>query len=878
MIGTWLGRLVGAGIVASVVAACSTSTSGGDDSSQPGVDAGKDSGDAGDGDASVNNRVTGDGGACISNCHQGDPCTAAAQCASGICTASVCVEPSCTDGTLDGTETAPDCGGTCQACADGLACLVGGDCESGVCNATTKTCAVPTSTDGVENGNETGDDCGSSGTGTNTGAPACPAGQGCKVASDCVNKLCGVNDVCLAATCTDGTLNGTETAVDCGGSQCNPCPDSDGCLVGSDCTSKVCTAGKCAVPTDTDGITNGNETDTDCGSSGTNDNGENTSAPPCPDGETCTKGTDCVDLVCGANGTCSLPSCTDGQINGGETDTDCGNGIITGCPACPDKETCSGNSDCTSLHCVGSTCAVPTDTDGIQNGKESDIDCGSSGSGESTGAPACPDINATTKKVSVCSAGTDCNSTFCNATEKQCVDAQSCALPALAKASGIQDIKTLASSTIGGADAVGTPNLNGAGLYAGIDTCGTGEATDPAGQRSLESCCKSLDTTVSGEGAIRIDKYEVTTGRVRQFIESINALEGDYNLQKWVTAQIATGTKAGLTLSAQIPTGQNGSTDVRTLYPSSQTGTLNMVQQLGGISLDTAVPSQLQGCFVGPGNAGASTYWWDSAGSAIVGSPPRNFTQDYYDIKSQNCAPYWMAAAFCAWDGGRLPTPADYELLWGSSTYPWGSADRNYQDMGGLTAFEKVDGTTAITNYTINNLNDDSGGNFYFYPSNSNPSTGITPDTVDNGTDFTPYIASPGRFTLDVTLLAATGTYANDHWYDVGANMFEYRALASSNFASNQASFCDTSDGVANTGTTTSTCPTTAGQTTCTTVNYAGKYLCGYQRGGPMPGINWQGGSWEVHGIPTGGADNNYVEPMQTQYGKTGFRCARPAE
>jgi hypothetical protein len=915
MLGMWLGRVVGFGFVAGVLVACSTSTSEDDtagDASPGSSDGSVDSGS----DASPYTPVVDDAGTCVSNCHVDAPCTTSTQCASGTCTNAVCVDPSCTDGQQDGTETAIDCGGICSACADNLACLVGEDCISGVCNGDTKLCSPPTDTDGVKNGNESGTDCGSSGTGENTSAPACGDGQGCKVAADCANKLCGDNDTCTPASCMDTILNGTETGLDCGG-LCNGCADGIACKVNADCVSKSCDSTAtllCLAPTSSDGIMNGNETDTDCGSGGTNDGGYDTHAPACPDTGKCVTGADCLDLVCGTNGTCSAPTCKDGQINGGETDTDCGNGIITGCPACPDKEICGANSDCTSLHCVGSKCAVPTDTDGIQNGKESDIDCGSSGTGETTGAPACPDINATTKKVSMCSANADCKSTWCNTTEKQCVDGQSCALPTVSAATGILDISVEATAT---SDAKGVANTNGAGLYAGIDTCGVGEATDSPADRALESCCKSLDTTVTGEGAIRVDKYEVTSGRMRQFIETINELEGDYDIQKWVLAQFtaagAPNTAVGTTLYSQIPTpaAKTGATDTRYLYPSSKTGTLNAVEQLGGVSMDTGVPSDLQGCFVGTGNAGASTYWWDLAGEAVVGSPPRNFTQDYYDIKSMNCAPYWMAAAFCAWDGGRLTTAADMSTLWGTTggsvnAYPWGAGSRNFQALGGDTAWKNA-GYPAITTWTIDNLNDYSGGYFYTYPASngdtaanpSNPSTGplgymSIPDTIDSTgqaarlllADFTPYIASPGRFTPDMTALGATaGTvYAGEHWFDLASNLFEYKAIPTTSFATQNNTFCDTTGGVLNSGTTASTCDATAGSP-CTRANYQGKQLCGYLRGvaaddktvdSIMPSVGWEGGSWEVHAIATGG--NGSTQPMHTQYGKAGFRCARAAE
>lgn len=67
------------------------------------------------------------------------------------------------------------------------------------------------------------------------------------------------------SNCTDGTLNGSETDVDCGGPDCPPCSDGSICVSGSDCLSGVCSGGICQPPTCNDGVQNGEETDIDCG-------------------------------------------------------------------------------------------------------------------------------------------------------------------------------------------------------------------------------------------------------------------------------------------------------------------------------------------------------------------------------------------------------------------------------------------------------------------------------------------------------------------------------------------------------------------------------------------------------------------------------------
>lgn len=92
------------------------------------------------------------------------------------------------------------------------------------------------------------------------------------------------------------------------------------------------------------------ETDVDCGG---------TLCPKCIDGKTCVSGTDCVGGFCDPVTTkCKTPNCTDNQLNGNESDIDCGGGT---CQKCTFGRKCKAGTDCTSGVCGGNgTCTCPT--------------------------------------------------------------------------------------------------------------------------------------------------------------------------------------------------------------------------------------------------------------------------------------------------------------------------------------------------------------------------------------------------------------------------------------------------------------------------------------------------------------------------------------
>ncbi len=663
-----------------------------------------------------------------------------------------------------------------------------------------------------------------------TEAKKCAVGVGCSVDRDCETGNC-VSKICAAASCTNTKLDGDELGVDCGGSLCKKCDGAD-CLADPECTSEICFQRKCAPPgTKTCGVglpdlcVDGKrcQTDTDCasdvcdaarcvpvtpaahsdgrrnaGETGVDCGGSIKATRVCLQGQGCVDVTDCESTICDATRKCGASTHVDGKLSPsiGETDVDCGGTMpdSLGNPAlkCASTKTCKVADDCDSGRCTAGVCEPRMA--GRRDGDESDVDCGGTVPDPDTGLPTprCEDAK-------LCGAGGDCASTFCF--QNRCIGGQSCAT----------------------AD---TP---------GITTCGRRESNSPT--RIHESCCRALQ--VPGLG-IRMGKYEVTAGRMRQFITAVGP-----NIRGWVAGEIAAGTPIGNRLALQIPA------NVLDLLPASAAPNqpLNLIVQLGAGVMDKRNPSMRQGCYNGPNSYGHSTYWQPVATlRSLFGMsfPARRFTQAQYDEKPMNCSPYWMYAAFCAWDGGRLPTRAEFGQVWGPGAYPWGA-----------TRYP----TDGVTNYetTVNWGNSIPGDTpppvlFYHYPAYAG---------TGNAADSTGYIAGPGRFPLDLTALR---TDDDEGWMDIGANLMEM-AQTDGTGSSN---FCDFS-------------VRAAGEALSPTCSYTedGVTTQGVlRRTTGIPGTVWQGGSWEGHGSFSLNAPVPFRREwygafaVTTQYGKTGFRCA----
>ncbi len=263
--------------------------------------------------------------------------------------------------------------------------------------------------------------------------------------------------------------------------------------------------------------------------------------------------------------------------------------------------------------------AAPSPTDGIKNGDETDVDCGGAS------APKCA-------AGKLCAKADDCTSGACPS--GTCASGKSCR------------------------------------AHFGGDTCGPGEVDDPA--RKHEDCC--LSVRPGPEADYRLDKYLVTAGRMRAFVESVGP-----DVRGWARAnRPLLPPEWAETWDASLPANE-----------------VDVVQMLGtgqGTAAYWNAPGRANGCYAK--GMGAPTYWHPEDKLAQYAGDERQWTKDELDTKTMNCAPRALFAAFCAWDGGRLPTwPEWARAVRGTKTeaewpFPWGtetnisaraSYDRNYR-------------------------------------------------------------------------------------------------------------------------------------------------------------------------------------------------------
>lgn len=372
----------------------------------------------------------------------GAGCEEPGDCLSHVCRDGVCAAASCRDGVVNGDESDVDCGGYCRLCDHGARCTVADDCVSGMCSRPEGS-AAPTVCvrPTCTDGVQNGHE-----TDTDCGGEACPPcanGKDCTSEADCLSKLCSKYR-CVHPSCQDGEKNAQETDVDCGGPHCLSCEAGKSCTNMEDCNSFVCTDGACVGATCDDGEGNGEETSRDCGGPVCN---------PCEDFEMCLESRDCVSKSCqmdGDSGMCMAPTCSDGVQNGEETDVDCGS---PQCLSCKVNQKCSVADDCSSGVCKDGKCGEASCTDGVRNGREADVDCGA----------ACGDDKLCADGKICLFGDEDCQSANCDDEDLLCLPAETGSQTA-SSAQGDDDTAAASGSGGGSAAAAG-----GSGSGSGTD-------------------------------------------------------------------------------------------------------------------------------------------------------------------------------------------------------------------------------------------------------------------------------------------------------------------------------------------------------------------------------------------------------------------------
>ena len=531
-------------------------------------------------------------------------------------------------------------GGTGGKTVTGGVTASGGKTSTGGVTTSGGTTASGGSTGGVLTSGGTTTTGGTTATGGTTGpalkAPgALCAGTGeCQAGLTCLDGVCCTQASCpqcqncgAAGTCsiTVSSAEDTTGATCAGTSACNvagACKKKSGetCATTADCAAGTCTDNRCCSQT--------------CGicQACTGAGGTCVAVTSADDADTCTGAT-----TCNAAGVCKKKSGENCTATG-----DCATGTCTDNRCC--SQTCGVCQACTG---AGGTCVAVTSADDADTCTGANT-CSASGScglksGQACTPPGncaagtCTDNRCCSQTCGVCQActgaGGTCVAVISADDPDSCTGANSCDGTGACKRKNGQACTT-------GTDCVsGTCNANVCGPAVATRCAGLAPTCGPLG---TGDCCASLPVTGgtfyrSYDGVdytdksypatvadFYLDKYEITVGRFRQFVN------------------------AGMGTQLSPPADGAG------LHPLIPGSGWNSTWKTN-LTANTAALTTALKC-----SSGYQT-WTDAPGAN--------------ESKPQNCIDWYEAFAFCAWDGGRLATEAEwnYAAAGGSEqrAYPW---------------------------------------------------------------------------------------------------------------------------------------------------------------------------------------------------------------
>jgi hypothetical protein len=327
-------------------------------------------------------------------------------------------------------------------------------------------------------------------------------------------------------------------------------------------------------------------------------------------------------------------------------------------------------------------------------------------------------------------------------------------------------------------------------VHFGGDTCGSGEVGDKGSTH--ETCCKTIE--VSGfidqshlGKSVYLDKYEITSGRIRAFIYDVSLKTGAVpNVKSWVAAHqpaiwnsnwnvfLPSDFESGSLTINRLLLGDprhDGQTQAQAgpgviLPPATdQTVNVGLSHQFGG-----QVYADVHGnnCGTFAGAYGFPTYWYPSDVQVKNGEVPRVPTQELLDVKSMNCVTSAMLAAFCAWDGGQLATDEVIDYVTGSpersdDVSGCGTQYDSHGELLGNVFTNTVQSGGRCPDVAVINATFDAGDNLPVPGSPLNKHLYSYPDVGPGTSDKVWQIAAPGRVVADNV----------NGWMDLAGNLSE---------------------------------------------------------------------------------------------------------
>ena len=355
---------------------------------------------------------------------------------------------------------------------------------------------------------------------------------------------------------------------------------------------------------------------------------------------------------------------------------------------------------------------------------------------------------------------------------------------------------------------------------AGASDCGLAEDTDccassavPGGKfyrwkdRRLSSPQTEYPATVS---PFTLDVFEITVGRFRRFAD-----EGNGTRKK--------APKEGSGAHPKIP-GSGWKSAYNALLPADR------------IALDAELTSRKP-----------VTVW-------TLGAGP-------HERRPMKGLSWALAFAFCAWDGGRLPTQPELGSVngaWGPGAMPWGGSATSFRDtVAGNEAGRIV--------YPFNQDGTCPGNSCFLVPMLTAAGVYNPAAATVNTTNFNPFPSSPGVFNSRYVYPVPADTATNDQAYAVAAPGRMRNDFRSVGPGATDGYFDIAANLIEVTGTVTNTDTGNAGDPN----NPVGFHLD--SNGSPLPNVSWVGGSFEGH---TPNNRGGYNLDVLTKYGKAGGRCA----